>query len=269
MSDLLTRRSVVIQLAALGLAACGGDKGGGATGPLQPGGSGDDTATGGGDSGGSGGDSGGTGTGDDTGTASGDDTGGSGSGDDTGEAPADPCEVEPTTFDEPPSITEFHGEGPNYRSGQPETDNLNVRGETGTKLWVRGQVFDRNGKPLVGARVDAWQVDQAADYNLEAEDFHGHGYQYTDDNGAYCFVTLRPPPIFKDDGDPQTYAHIHFKLWWQGEQIETFQLAFADDPYLYTVDVPAKEDTVREVEETGPGEGVVRFDIVLDVEQAD
>ncbi len=257
----LTRRSMVIQLAAMGLTVACTDKG--EASGVSPG-NGDDSGSpddgGGADSGGTGG-TGGT----DSGGTGGTDSGGSDSGGaDSGEPPFEPCEVEPATLDDPPSITKFHGKGPNYREGAPETTNLNVRGEVGFKLWVRGQVFDRAGNPLAGQRIDSWQVDQFGDYNLESDDYHGHGWQLTGEDGSYCFETIRPPVIYKDDGDAQTYAHIHFQCWLGDTEIENFQLAFDADPNLYTVNVPAEPDTVRAVEVTGEEEGVIRLDFVLD-----
>ena len=155
------------------------------------------------------------------------------------------------------------GEGPNYRSGQPETGNLNPRGEVGFKLWLRGQVFDRNKQPLASARVDAWQVDQKGSYNLTSDDYHGHGYQLTDALGAFCFETLRPPPIYAPDGSYHNIAHIHLKVWVDDVVIQTYQLYFDDDPAHEFEDMYLAEDLIKTVEVLSEDEGRVRLDLVL------
>ncbi len=269
MARFLTRRGILVQLAASGfIAACTGtDKGGGYSSLGGATGSAGDEDTGGDGSGGgvggeTGGDSGGsTGDTDDTGAGT-DDTGGA---DDTGEVEADPCEVAPADDGDLDEVTSFAGEGPNYRSGQPETGNLNMREEEGVKLWVVGQVFNRDKEPMEGARVDAWQVDQEASYNLLADDFHGHGYQYTDANGAYCFETLRPPPIYSMEGTLNNVAHVHLKVWVDGEVIQTYQIYFSDDPALEENTDWLPEDLIKDVEHIGDNEQRVRLDIVLDL----
>ena len=94
--------------------------------------------------------------------------------------------------------------GPYYISGSPLlTDgNLNYTNLAGTPMKISGYVYGGvdNTKPLVGAKVEIWQADNAGQYHPQAQgeaaQFGGQlglrGYVVTDAKGYYEFSSIFP-----------------------------------------------------------------------------
>ena len=78
-------------------------------------------------------------------------------------------------------------------------------------LALEGQVLDRFGKPVEGARVEIWQCDGLGHYTHARDstpddrdaNFAGFGWMGTDGEGRYAFSTIRPIPY------PGRTPHIH------------------------------------------------------------
>ena len=93
-------------------------------------------------------------------------------------------------------------------------------------VLLHGQVLSRQGKAIVGAKVEIWQCDIFGRYDHPAQSQHaqfdprfaGFGAQLTDDAGAYRFTTLKPVPY---SGRP---PHIHAKIWHDEKELLTTQL---------------------------------------------
>lgn len=114
-------------------------------------------------------------------------------------------------------------EGPYYptepmRFTDADNDLVKIEGEAtrakGEVFVLKGRVFDRDGKPAAGARVEIWQCDangrylHSADPRRDGYDtaFQGFGHVVTGDDGAYAFRTIKPVAY------PGRTPHIHVKV---------------------------------------------------------
>lgn len=131
-------------------------------------------------------------------------------------------------------------EGPFYptkamRFADIDNDLIKIAGavrEAGGEIFrLFGQVRDRQGAPVAGARVEIWQVDVNARY-LHTGDrggkprdsaFQGFGHDVTDDQGFYAFRTIKPVPY------PGRAPHIHVKVIAAGRTLTT-QFYISGDP---------------------------------------
>lgn len=239
-----SRRTVLVQLSALAVTACaGGTPIGGDSG--TPVGSGTD---------GSGGTDGTDGSGGADGTG-GSDTGGSS------------WLAECDAADQPLPTdcgrgTPFQGEGPFLRSDVPERQELNVTGDAGEPLVLTGRVLDSQCVPKAGAEVLLWSAGGAeAFYDTESPDANLYGKQYTDEDGAFCFATLRPVP-YGPEGSVLP-AHFHLAINLDGVRVLTTQLYFEDDPYLDTLEMPPPRELVVTPEVLADGTLKVRYDFAF------
>lgn len=123
-------------------------------------------------------------------------------------------------------------EGPFYPTSFPrdtDGDLTRVEGRAkaaeGTPLVVSGQIVDRGGAPLIGARLEVWQCDAFGHYHHVGEpagsgdpDFQGFGAVKTDAEGRYRFRTIKPVPY------PGRTPHIHFNVVENGKRRLTSQM---------------------------------------------
>ncbi len=116
------------------------------------------------------------------------------------------------------SVTPELTEGPYYKAGSPEQEDLYQDGMPGTKLVITGYVYDTNCRPVANAWLDFWQAD--ANGNYDNNGYTLRGYQYTDANGRYQLTTVVPGLY------PGRTEHIHFKVKAPDRQIITSQLFF-------------------------------------------
>lgn len=140
-------------------------------------------------------------------------------------------------------------EGPLYKPGSPiRPDGVLYEREPGPedqRLTVRGRVYDRRtGAGVPGAQIDVWQADRHGDYDLEG--YHLRGRVVTDGDGAYTLHTVVPGiyPVHVDDKVAELFeamgrhayrsAHIHLKVWVDGEVVLTTQFFDAESVYLDT-----------------------------------
>jgi hypothetical protein len=123
--------------------------------------------------------------------------------------------------------TEDNIEGPYYRRGAPQRDDLVTQGMLGTRLELEGSVFSTRCLPLAGAAIEIWQADARGNY-----DNAGYGLRGTLIAGAYGRYRLRTiVPGHYLNGDRYRPAHIHVKVRAEGHRPLTTQLYFAGDPY--------------------------------------
>ena len=90
---------------------------------------------------------------------------------------------------------------------------------TGEIIDVFGTVFDHDGRPIAGAKLDLWQAnalgrymhggDMRQDLPLDPN-FQGSAVLITDSEGRYRFRTIRPG-IYAFGGTPRP-RHIHFDI---------------------------------------------------------
>ena len=159
-------------------------------------------------------------------------------------------------------------EGPEYVPGAPQrADGSLIEREPDTNvplLRLSGRITDAgSGEPIPGAELDLWHADENGGYDREG--FHLRGVVTSGADGAYEVNTLLPKDYAEHQGDPigellemtgrHSYraAHIHFKLFVDGEERLTSQVFRGDSPYL-------DSDYVF---------GAVSPDLVLDLQRLD
>lgn len=153
----------------------------------------------------------------------------------------------------------------------------------GQRIIVSGRVVDEDGRPIRKSLVEIWQTNAAGRY-LHAGDNHpapldpnftGAGRTFTDDQGRYRFVTIKPGS-YSWQNHPNAWrpAHIHFSLF--GADFDSRLITqmyfpgdplFAYDPIFQSVrDASARERLISrfDLETTEPEWALgYRFDIVL------
>lgn len=185
----------------------------------------------------------------------------------------------------PQTITELTG--PRFSPAQfPPIENMVLhagREALGERIIVAGQVRDEDGTPVAGTMLEIWQANAAGRYN-HARDTHdapldqnftGAGRVFTDADGGYRFVTIKPG-AYPWGNHPNAWRpnHIHFSLFGPGYATRLItQMYFPGDPLLSldpifqaTADVAARNRLVSsfDLALTQPDHALgYRFDIVL------
>ena len=137
-------------------------------------------------------------------------------------------------------LTPAQTAGPFYPITLPvdsDNDLIHVTGREGTAkgtvTLVSGRIFDRDGYPISGARVEIWQCDANSRYHYVRDDradrpldenFQGYGQTTTDGVGSYHFRTIRPVPY------PGRTPHIHFAVSGAGVPRFITQMYVAGEP---------------------------------------
>jgi catechol 1,2-dioxygenase len=144
-------------------------------------------------------------------------------------------------------------EGPLYVAGAPESVGFarlddGSEADKGKVLFMQGTVFDQDGKPLPGAKVEVWHANLLGNYSFfdqTQSHFNLRRSIITDANGRYQFRSILPsgygcPP----DGTTQQLldllgrhgqrpAHIHFFVSAEGHRKLTTQINIDGDEYLW------------------------------------
>jgi len=127
-------------------------------------------------------------------------------------------------------------------------EHLESRGIAGELVTIRGRVLDGDGQPLPDALLEIWQADAAGHYAAEhsafgaasgagseadgnaSPRFQGFGRVETDQDGAFCFTTVKPGPVPYVEGGMQA-PHIVVTLFSRGllKPLWT-RLYFPDEP---------------------------------------
>lgn len=112
----------------------------------------------------------------------------------------------------------------------------------GERIIVSGRVLDEDGRPVPHTLIEVWQANAAGRYLHKVDqhdapldpNFTGTGYTFTDAQGQYRFVTIRPGAYpWKNHHNAWRPAHIHFSLF--GPAFATrlvTQMFFPGDPLL-------------------------------------
>jgi protocatechuate 3,4-dioxygenase beta subunit len=153
----------------------------------------------------------------------------------------------------------------------------------GQRIVVAGRVTDEADRPVANAMIELWQANASGRYHHDRDahdapldpNFRGAGRVFTDDEGRYRFVSIKPGAYpWRNHTNAWRPSHIHFSLFgasW-GARLVT-QMYFPEDPllaidpiYQSILDPTARARLVSafDLELTQPEWALgYRFDIVL------
>ena len=113
----------------------------------------------------------------------------------------------------------------------------------GERIVVHGRVLDERNRPAPNVLVEFWQANAGGRYRHKKEtylaaidpNFGGCGRTITDDEGYYCFRTVKPGPYPWPNGvNDWRPAHIHFSIFGHGfAQRLITQMYFEGDPMIW------------------------------------
>jgi protocatechuate 3,4-dioxygenase beta subunit len=168
----------------------------------------------------------------------------------------------------PHTVTETTG--PAFTPAQhPAIADLTAMGQgapLGERIIVAGRVTDEDGRPVPHTMIEIWQANAAGRYAHPRDthdapadpNFPGEGRVFTDAEGRYRFVTIKPGAYpWRNHKNAWRPVHIHFSLFGSGfAQRLITQMYFPGDPLL------ALDPIYHAVSDAGARERLVsRFDL--------
>ncbi len=141
----------------------------------------------------------------------------------------------------PQTLTETTG--PGFSPAQfPPIADLTQPGSVGERIIVRGRVTDEDGRAVPNTIVEVWQANAGGRYDHPGDthdapldpNFHGEGRVFTDAEGWYEFVTIKPGAYpWRNHYNAWRPNHIHFSLFGFGFASRLItQMYFPGDPLL-------------------------------------
>ncbi len=113
----------------------------------------------------------------------------------------------------------------------------------GERILVHGRLLDENARPVPNAMVEIWQANAGGRYRHCNDtyiapidpNFGGCGRTLTDEDGYYCFRTIRPGAYpWRNWINSWRPAHIHFSIFGTGfAQRLITQMYFEGDPLIW------------------------------------
>ena len=124
----------------------------------------------------------------------------------------------------PGTLTASDMEGPFYTPKTPKRRDIRDAGVSTGVLVLAGRVVDAHCRPIAGALLDFWQTDHNGIYDNQGYRYRGH--QYTDAQGRFELVTVRPHayPAMSIFRTP----HIHVNVQGPDTSLLTTQLYLPD-----------------------------------------
>jgi protocatechuate 3,4-dioxygenase, beta subunit len=136
--------------------------------------------------------------------------------------------------------------GPTFSPSQlaeiTDLSRVDGRDALGQRIIVAGRVTDEADRPIAHTMIELWQANTAGRYHHDGDrhdapldpNFRGAGRVFTDGDGRYRFVTIRPGAYpWRNHPNAWRPQHIHFSLFgptW-GARLVT-QMYFPGDPLL-------------------------------------
>jgi protocatechuate 3,4-dioxygenase beta subunit len=154
-------------------------------------------------------------------------------------------------------VTDPSSEGPAYKPGAPEKDDLIEPGLGGTPLVLTGRVLNVHGDPLSHALLDVWEAKMDGQY--DSSGYTLRGKLYTRADGTYRLRTLVPKAYKAGDG--YRTAHIHLKVSAPDHRLITTELYVKGEPRNYD-DFLARPSLQLVLASAGEGKQA-SFDFVL------
>jgi protocatechuate 3,4-dioxygenase beta subunit len=165
-------------------------------------------------------------------------------------------------------------------------NDLTVHGKSaplGERMILAGRLLDAGGKPIRRSLVEIWQANASGRYAHPGDthdapldpNFTGIGRTFTDDEGCYRFVTIKPGAYpWQNHAFAWRPQHIHFSLLGNAPvQRLVTQMYFPGDPlldidpvFMSVPDAAARQRMIATLALQGGLEGIAlgyRFDIVL------
>lgn len=112
----------------------------------------------------------------------------------------------------------------------------------GERIIVHGRVLDENGRGVPGTLVEVWQANASGRYRHKKDtylgaldpNFGGCGRTLTDDQGYYCFRTIKPGAYpWRNWVNNWRPAHIHVSVFGTAfSQRLITQMYFEGDPLI-------------------------------------
>lgn len=176
--------------------------------------------------------------------------------------------------------------GPFYAVMKPLDQDADLTAIAGGKkraegqiVHVFGQVTNKRGKPVSGARTEIWQADTHGRYTHSGDanqapldpNFNGFGVVKTDSEGRYRFKTIRPGayPISPTATRP---SHIHVDVMGEHDRLVSQMFfpgeALNEPDILYKTLAPSGQNAataklLAATKEIEPGAMPLNWDIVL------
>lgn len=142
--------------------------------------------------------------------------------------------------------------GPFWRMDSPQYPNgasIVRSSSTGVPIFVNAWVRDKEGRPVVGAKVDVWHASSEGFYENQdpgQADMNLRGQFTTDAQGHIAFRSVKPAgyplplsgpvgALLRAQGRHNMRpAHIHFMIYQPGFKTQFSQIYSSDDPNLET-----------------------------------
>ncbi len=185
----------------------------------------------------------------------------------------------------PQTVTETTG--PRFRPVQfgpiADLSVVNRKQAVGERIIVRGRVVDEDNRPVPHTMIEIWQANTGGRYDHPGDqhdapldpNFHGSGRVFSDADGWYQFVTIKPGAYpWHNHHNAWRPNHIHYSLFGTGfgQRVIT-QMYFPGDPllaldpiYHAIPDQAARERLISsfDINITSPDRALgYRFDFVL------
>lgn len=145
----------------------------------------------------------------------------------------------------PHTVTETTGPGFSpamFPASVDLTTNTTGQAALGERIIVAGTITDEDGRPVPNTMIEVWQANATGRYDHPGDqhdapldpNFHGQGRVFTDAQGRYSFISIRPGAYpWPNHHNAWRPTHIHFSYF--GPAFATrlvTQMYFPGDPLL-------------------------------------
>jgi protocatechuate 3,4-dioxygenase, alpha subunit len=167
--------------------------------------------------------------------------------------------------------------GPFFRVGLDRLNCADLAGPetSGQRVVIEGRVLDGDGAPVPDAVIEIWQANALGKYDHPEDQqnkstepgFKGYGRVATDDQGRFCFRTIKPGPVPGPEGTLQA-PHLAVSVFMRGLLKRLVTRVYfagdhehAKDPILLRVDAERRATLIAR---PSPGnDKTLHWDIIL------